>query len=342
MPDLDALPEVPHRVVHRTARDTWVGACPGGWFVVDPSDGSVEVRDPHGGLLDEWRVPTEALAPPNRSRITVDARRRTVVVSQAAQTVVVDRGGRSTIVPHARWERNAGGAVGDPVVTDRSRLWVVAADEPTGILPPQPRTGVVTLVDGERGEVLDALVLDDGHPEGYTVLAVDGHGVVVNGAYGQDGSQTWFLRIGDDDRIEHRALGWTGIATAVDPARGEILFMPHDDTVVEVRRWWDGEVVLAVDGTDLFGDPADAEEEPDGFGYEGTFVDAGRIVVATWLDRLLVLDRATGAPLGWFDVDGDLGATDLEHVGGSHVLVRGAGGAALVTLVDDERRPAHS
>jgi hypothetical protein len=328
MTDLGSLPSVPLRVVHEAGPGVICGPCPGGWFTLDPVSGAIEVRDGDAAPMTSWQVTPDGRTFGIRPALTVDPRHRLVVVSEAARTIVVPEHGAPVSTDQPRWGRNGGAAVIDPVERATPLLWSVVASAPAGGLAPQPPAGVVRLIDAARGDILDVVELRDGSPEGYTMHPVPGRGVVLNGSYGQDGSETWFLRA-DDGRIDVRPRGPGGIVGSVDPARAEVLVLPHDDTVVEILTWWDGERVLAVDGDDLFETDdegaaldEDEDDEPDGFGYQGVFLDADRLVASTWSDRWLVMGRANGEPQGWLD-ERDLGIGFAEQVGPGRLLVNG-------------------
>jgi hypothetical protein len=214
-------------------------------------------------------------------------------------------------------------------------LWVVVPGaKATGLLR-QPPSGVVLLVDARTGAVVDQMDLGDDHPEGYTMLVAPDRGVVLNGAYGQDGSRTWCLQTGGD-AIEAQDLGWTNVASGFHPATGEILFMPHDDPDIEVRAWWTGELVGRCAGSDVFGgwdDQDDLEEEPDSYGYTGAFLDGDRLVASTWSDRWLVVDRPSGRPVGRLTVDAEeCDAVTIEQVADGVLLCVGT--STLLVDVD--------
>jgi hypothetical protein len=131
-------------------------------------------------------------------------------------------------------------------------------------------------------------------------------------------------------------LDSTGVASGFHPARGEILFMPHDDPDIELRAWWTGEPVGRCDGSDVFGawdEQDDLDDEPDSYGYTGAFLDGDRLVASTWSDRWLVVDRSSGAPTGRLTVDGEeCDAVTIEQVTDGVLLC--AGTSTFLLAVD--------
>jgi hypothetical protein len=321
--DLDALPEVTGRVLFRTAGSAEVGPCDGGWFFVERGQATVQLVDASGAPFDQLPLPPDASATA-RPQLAVDPRAGRVGIDGRDRATVINRAGEVVTIAHPAWQRMTGGALAfDPTDAGRDRLWLVAPSVAVKGLLPQPPSGVVSLVDTTTGAVLDTFDLDDDHPEGYTMLVAPGRGVVLNGAYGQDGSSTWCLRT-DGTRIEVQAFGDTGVASSFDDERGEIMFMPHDEEDVEVRAWWTGETTAQSRGEELFGsweeqeeamESGELEDEPDGFDYLGCFLDGERLAVLTRSERVLVLDRATGRAIGRVVVDGvEIDPVTVERV----------------------------
>src|SRR5262245_30539718 len=188
--ELDALPARPARGLYRSQAGAGGGWCTGGAFVVDRTMGRVTVLDPDGGVQDTMSIPPEHVAGPHQLRI--DPIQRRVAVSHPDRALLIAADGKVLTIEHPAWRGRAGGDVAfDPVTPDR--LWVVTPTEAVSGLMPQPPAGALLLVDTTTGAVVDRVALGDDHPEGYTFVAAPDRGVVLGGAYGQDGSQTWCL-----------------------------------------------------------------------------------------------------------------------------------------------------
>jgi hypothetical protein len=322
--DIDSLPAIPARVILRRPGRAAVRAWPGGWCFLPDASPTMEVLDADGSVIDQLPVDVGVHRPP-RPRLNADPTQGRVGAAGVDHAIVVNRAGEVTTIPHAAWNRHVGGDLAfDTSDAGRDRVWIVTPSTAVTGLMPQPPSGLVLLADAATGEVLDSLALDDDHPEGYTMFVAPGHGVVLNGAYGQDGSMTWCLRT-DGARIEASSFGDTGVASGFDPESGEIMFMPHDDEDVELRAWWTGELTAQARGAEIFGswdEQQGAElDEPDGFGYQGCVIDESRLVTLTYEDRPLVVDRRNGAALGLLEVDGEeLDTTTIEQVAPRRLL----------------------
>jgi hypothetical protein len=307
--DLDALPAVDARVVAVGGPCAAAGACGGGWFVVARDGATIAVRDADGRSVVEWPLPRGFAGAP---RVALSSEASWAAVAGEREVWMVElASGQVRTVAHPSWKGRSGGDVAfDPNDAGGPRVWAVWPRERASGLLRQPPTGVLARIDARSGAVLEEHDLHDDHPEGYFLHAVPGRGVVVHGMYGQDGSTVWYARSRGGDVGEVRSAGFTGIVSSIDPTSGEVLVTPHDDMDVEVRTWWDHELVGGAPGEELFGtwdeqeDLLDTVEGPDGFDNAAGFVDAERIVVATQSERFLVLDRSTGTPLGRLRVGG--------------------------------------
>lgn len=337
--DLEDLDEVPAEVVHRTGPDTETGRCTGGWFQLDPGRHSLRILDAAANVLDELPVPKAAgRAGPGRRRLAVDRATGSIGSATRTHASIFDRGGREVRIEHPAWKGLVDGDVAfDPTDAGQGRMWLVAPSQQARGITRQPPSGVVSLIDAGTGAVLHALDLEDDSPEGYRMIPAPGLGVILAGAYGQDGAMTWYLRT-DGTRIERRALGWTGAACDVDAERGEVLFLPHDTGDVEVRTWWEDVEVARTVESEIFGsweeqEAAGLDDEPDGFLFAGGFLDPTRIVATTWSEQLLVLDRATGAPLGRLVVeDADVVSPEVAQLAPGVLLFFGAGPTTVVRV----------
>ncbi len=323
--DLDDLPEITGTVQRRLDGRVVAGRWAGGWYALDLATGGLALRDPDGDVVAEpWSLPVDGLGP--TGPVAVDPAGALVAVGERDHVRLVDRSGEVRRLDLPSWGPHRRSAVVFDPAPGPARLWVAAPAEAARGLLPQPPAGELLLVDPARAAVLGRAVLGDDHPEGYELRAAPGSGVLLAGAYGQDGARAWCLTI-HGDAIEARSLGWTGVAVDVDGARGEILCTPHDDEDVQLLSWDDGSVLRSVDGTDVFGDPESYEElddEPDGFDYGGAFVDDDRLVVLTRSERALVFDRRTGAPLGRLVVGGgDLNASVVTRIAPGRLVAQG-------------------
>jgi hypothetical protein len=324
--DLDALPEIPGEVVLRTRRGVHAGICAGGWFLRDK--GTLQVLDADGTVRAELPPPPTSEPQP----LAVDPSTRRSAWARTDRVTLVGADGGTVDIPHPAWRGLSHGAVAfDPTDAGRDRLWSVIPSKRPGGLLPQPPSGVVTLLDAATGSVVASAELHDDHPEGYSMVLAPDRGVVLAGGYGQDGSMTWCLST-DGSSIHLGALGWTGIAAAWDAGSAEILLMPHDDPFLELRGWGArGGTTFSTE--DTFGTWEEQEElggEPDGYDFDGTFLDDQRLVALTWSGRVLVIDRSSGRPIGRLVVDGDdPDVAGIEQVGPGRLLCLGN----AVTLV---------
>ena len=336
MTEAASLPTLSYRVRQLVDPDVVCGPCTGGWYQLRPAAGGVTILDADGATIDEWAVSPGALVGRGTRWpvTTVDPTGRRVVRTREDRTDVADAAGGVISIGHTRWARNAGVAAIDPGRPDR--LWTVTASRPTGHT--QPPSGIVGLVDVASGEVVDAVDLDDGAPEGYSMLTMGDRGLVLNGGYGQDGSMIWFLRVGDGDRIERRTIDDSGVLADADPERGEILILPHDGDHLEIRTWWDGELVTQVDSVALFeelggvdDEDDDGYDEPDMFDFQGSFLGPDHLVGLTTLERILVL-RRDGTAVGWLDDPGTVDLGGFASIGRGRTLARGRHGTAVLEL----------
>ena len=130
--DVVALPDLPVRVLHRTEPSDRVGLRHGGWFVVRPGTGEVELRDADGELMGAWPVPRDLLDAAATSTFAVDDDGRLLVVSQAAQTVIVDADGRAV-----RLRARVSNPDGTLSLGLFARIRIVTEERPQAVLVPE-------------------------------------------------------------------------------------------------------------------------------------------------------------------------------------------------------------
>ena len=333
--DFDALPLLAGRRLFHSTTATGAGVCADGvsWYLLEEGADVVQVLDSDGGVVD--RLPVPPLPPGRVRRLAVDAAGRRVAVAGQDHVAVAGADGAPQRVDHHAWNGFVGGDVAfDPSPESSDLLWMATPSATVTGYVRQPPAGVVSLVDLGTGAVVDTVDLEDRSPEGYEMLVMPGRGVVLDGAYGQDGSLTWFLR-SNGRRIEHRSPDFTGTASDIDAPSGGILLMPHTQYVAEVGTWWDGEVTSVLSDVPVTYKEDEHEgdevyEDADSFGYRGALLHEGLVVALTREGRAIAIDTSVCQPHACLVVDGEtpegysvrsVGRDRLLFTGGSVTLV---------------------
>ncbi|MBI2703676.1 MAG: hypothetical protein HYX32_00065 [Actinobacteria bacterium] len=340
--DLDALPVVPTNEVFRYPGCAVAGAADkdGRWFAIAADGGRVSLFDRGGQHQVEWPLPTDFLGTAHSASIDLRSMTLAVTGAEAVRIYDLDREEIRT-VGHPRWRDWCGGSAAfDPTAADGGRLWIARPlDEPLGQV--QPSAGVLGLVDARTGAVVEDHELNDSWPESFKLYQAPHRGLVLGGSYGQDGSRVWFVRRVDSSTVL-RAAGWTEIVCAIDPSSGELLYAPHNGQDVEVRTWWNNDLVVRSRGDAWFGtldeqdELLESVEGPDGFEPPGAFIDDRRLIVSSRSDRLLVIERSSGAVIGQLQVsDADDGHWSRVHqlAPGSLLLVNSAGLSLVIDVL---------
>ncbi len=322
MPDVADLPAVDADEL-RVVDPGWaVGRGSRSWCAVDLATGAVEVLDAEGGAAaDPLRIDPTGLTP--TTTVAVDAAGDRVAVALADRVRIAGRDAAVVEVEHPSWGRFARGAVAFDPTPGSGRLWAAVPSEPVVGLAGQPASGQLWVIDADTGSVLDRLPLGDDHPEGYELVPAGALGAVLGAGYGQDGSRTWCIETGADGPVLHDC-GWTGVVVGVE--RAEILCTPHDEEDAVVHAWPDGAVLTTIEAAAVFGEEPDEEwdDEPDGFDFAGTFLDADRLVIGTRSEELVVIRRVDGIPVGRLRPGGDdPDVTVVWGVGPGRLLVQG-------------------
>lgn len=292
--------------------------------------------DSRGQGIDElWSVPNPTW-PPER-RLDADGSSRRVAIAGIDHLLVVDADGRRRRIDHPAWNGFAGGcAAFDPSHGDRELLWLVRPSEAV-TRSRQPPSGVVELIDASTGELVDGIDLEDGFPEGYTMVVATRSGVLLTGHYGQEGPASWCLR-SDGPRFEIKPIGATGTPSAFDGATEDVLFTNADWWDLHVRSWWGDHLRGRSIASTIFGDEVEALEAypdgPDGFSPAATFLGEHQIVAGTWAGPVLVLDRRTGALLARLDIDLDERVAGVSSVAPGVLLVSARDGSAVLVEVE--------
>jgi len=188
---------------------------------------------------------------------------------------------------HPPWPR---GRIGGDVVVIDHRLVIVLPASPVlagyGVHPIE--LAIVDIANGsESGR--EPLLDEIGDPEGFhAITRRDGHGGVLDGGYGQDGSQIWQIKL-SSGRAESTPLGtFDRILADLSPSGDEFLTTPHGTGGLVLYRWNDLTEVGRLEPADVF-----ELEAPnnDSFDFYAWFLSSDRLLALTRQGRLLLIDR---------------------------------------------------
>jgi len=269
-----------------------------------------------------------------------------VVLIGLDRAMCIDRSGRKRwSLTYPSWP---GGIVGgDAVVINQYVAIAVPERAASPGWAQVPSAHLAVLEIGKGSEIGRVELVDEiGDPQGFhAVTRPGGAGGMLDGGYGQDGSQIW--RIAPvDARVEATSLATLDrVLGDLSPSGQEVLTTPHGDDGLILYSWDDLTEVARLERASLFESPErNTDNTVDGFDYYAWFLSNDRLIAMTRQRRLLLIDRRQMevecqlVPNG-FDIIGcDARGQRVDDPGSA---IDFEGEISTVTVIDENRILVH-